>query len=376
MALTPAEKNEKNLEETIMDCPAYLKPFEATWKTDPHQANLDWFAQADYGMFIHYGLYSMLHNHEWVMLRENIPVKKYETLRDHFTAHNFDADFITDLALECGMKYITLTTCHHESFCLWDSQAEPFNSVNSPCGRDLVKELSEACARKGLGFFAYYTFMLNWRHPYFVPQSLLPCAFDHAGDGSEHLYQKKEDFARYIDYVERCIDELLTNYQVTGIWLDLIMAWYALGEDFIPIERIYENIRRKHPGVLISWKQGATGTEDFASPEHQFFSLENSIREKYGDAAAMRARVPFEKNRHKHNEINSSIQKASWGYSAWAEYRTPEELYALLGDARDHNCNLLLNTSPLADGSLDPIQVDILRKIKQKIDAEGLPGRK
>ncbi len=356
-----------------MNCPKYLNDYKALWAQDPHAANLKWFENAGYGMFIHYGLYSLLHNHEWIMKQQNIPVKRYEKLKDHFTAHNFDADYITDLALEAGMKYITFTTCHHESFCLWDSRIEPFNSVNSPCGRDLVKELSEACARKGLGFFAYYTFMLNWRHPYYVTPDLLPSAFDHSADNSPCCYKKKEDFAVYIDYVERIIDELLSNYQITGIWLDLIMAWYALGEDYIPIERIYENIRKKHPQVLISWKQGATGTEDFASPENKFFSLEEQIRKQFGDAAAERARIPFEKNRGKHNEINSTIQRGSWGYNAWSEYRTADELYSLLGNAQQNNCNLLLNTGPLADGSIDPIQADILLQIKEKIDREGFP---
>lgn len=77
----------------------------------------------------------------------------YAALKDTFTAEKFDTDFITDLALEAGMKYVTMVTCHHESFCLWDSKTEPFNSVQSPCGRDLVRELAAQCDKKGAGVF-------------------------------------------------------------------------------------------------------------------------------------------------------------------------------------------------------------------------------
>lgn len=357
-----------------MNCPNYLSQYASIWAHDHKQAELAWFADAKYGLFLHYGLYSLMHGPEWAMKYQNIPVAEYEKLKDHFTAHNFDADYITDLALRAGMRYITFTTCHHEGFCLWDSKIEPFNSVNSPCGRDLVRELSEACDRKGLGFFAYYTFMLNWRHPNYVDPATFPYAYDHSLDGSQTHYHSKEDFAGYIDYVEQMIDELLSNYKITGIWLDLIAAWYALGDAYIPIERIYATIRKKHPDVLISWKQGATGTEDFASPENHFHSLKDDIRNIYGEAGAQRAEAGFEPNRYKHNEICSTIQQGSWGYNARSGYRTAEELYQLLGHACENNCNLLLNTGPMADGSIDPVQEKILMEIKALIDRHGFPA--
>lgn len=356
-----------------MDCPSYLNEYSSVWEEDPRAANLQWFADARYGMFIHYGLYSLTHGPEWAMLHQSIPVKEYERLAEHFTAHNFDADYITDLAIRAGMKYITFTTCHHEGFCMWDSKIEPYNSMNTPAKRDLVRELSEACDRKGLGFFAYYTFMLNWRHPYYVSPAEFDYAYDHSKDNLEYHYKNKEDFAKYIDYIECIIDELLSNYKITGIWLDLIAAWYGLGEDYIPIERIYDNIRRKHPGVLISWKQGATGTEDFASPENSFQSLEDSIRPRFGDEGARRAREGFEPNRHKHNEVCSTVQKGSWGYNARSEFRDPKELYDLLGHAYANNCNLLLNIGPMADGSVHPVEERILMDIKCLIDRYGFP---
>lgn len=356
-------------------CPKYLLEYEEQWKVDPKKAKLEWFGDAKYGLFLHYGLYSLMHEHEWVMFNRDIPIDEYEKLTEHFTAHNFDADYITDLALKSGMKYINLTTCHHEGFCLWDSKIEPFNSMNI-AGRDLVKELSEACDRKGLGFFAYYTFMLNWRHPYFVDRSVFDRARpDYDFDEPTYLYKEKEDFKNYIAYIQDIMDELLANYKITGIWLDLIAAWYVMGEEYIPIEDIYTRLRKNNPDVLISWKQGATGTEDFASPENSFHDLSETIRKTYGEVSAKRAFSGFEGNKNKHNEVCSSIQNGTWGYNPLYENREVDELYDLLGHALENNCNLLLNVGPMADGSIHPKHADILLKIGEKIRQEGYPEK-
>lgn len=359
---------------TVEICPKYLEEYKSIWNENPKQANLEWFKNAQYGMFLHYGLYSLLHDREWIQLYDKIPLAEYEKLTQQFTAHNFDADYITDLALKAGMKYINLTTCHHEGFCLWNSKIESYNSMNSAAKRDLVKELSEACDKKGLGFFAYYTFMLNWHHPYFVNTEVLDVArpaYDF--DEPRYLYREKADFQHYLDYIEQIIDELLSNYKITGIWLDLIAAWFGMGEEYIPIEKIYDNIRKKHPSVLISWKQGATGTEDFASPENSFHSLSESIRSRFGDAGAERARIGFEGNKDKHNEICSTVQRQSWGYNPRYENRLATELYGLLGHANENNCNLLLNVGPMADGSINPTQAKVLLEVKEKIETEGFP---
>lgn len=356
-------------------CPSYLENYKSLWEVDPKKAKLEWFKNAKYGMFIHYGLYSMLHSHEWVQFNEKIPVREYAKLKDHFTAHNFDADFITDLAVNAGMKYINLTSCHHEGFCMWDSKIETFNSVNSPCGRDLVKELSDCCERKGLGFFTYYTFMLNWRHPYFVTRDVFDVARPAYNEPQpEYLYKNKEDFKKYIDYAVACIDELLTNYKnIAGIWLDLIAAWFAMGDEYIPINDIYNYIRERHPHVLISWKQGATGTEDFASPENYFHSLEETIRNRFGDEGAKRARIGFEGNKNKHNEVCTTIQHGTWGFNPRYDNKTVDELYQQLGDSTQNNCNLLLNVGPMADGSIHPNHVKILLDLGERIKNDGFP---
>lgn len=358
----------------MKECPLYLEQYKDLWQNDPQAANVKWFSEAKYGLFMHYGLYSMLHKNEWVLFLEKIPLAEYENLATQFTAHNFDAEAITDFALQAGMKYINFTTCHHEGFCLWDSAIEPFNSVNSPCGRDLVKELSKACARKGLGFFAYYTFMINWRHPYCLPNDLYVSARPHyCFKEPRYLYRDKQDFKIYLDYIESLIDELLTKYQISGIWLDIISAWYQLGEEYIPIDEIYANIRKKHPGVMIAWKNGATGTEDFASPEHDIESSLKSVRKNFGEIGVERYMKAYEGNKDKHNEICTTIHEGSWSYNPNCSNRTVENLYQLLGYASDKNCNLLLNTGPMADGSIHPEQMRIILGLADKINSEGFP---
>jgi len=110
--------------------PSYLHGYEELYRKNPRQAAIEWFREAKFGLFMHYGLYSLLGRHEWVQFREKIPVKEYEKLKDRFTAEKFDPDFITDLALDAGMKYVNITTRHHDSFCLFETKQTDFHCVN------------------------------------------------------------------------------------------------------------------------------------------------------------------------------------------------------------------------------------------------------
>jgi len=151
----------------VGEVPSFLQPVADRYAKDPRAAAVAWFKDARFGLFLHYGLYSLLGRHEWVQFREKIPVAEYAKLKDRFTAEKFDADVITDLALQAGMKYVNLTTRHHDSFCLFESKYTDFTSVNSPAKRDLVGELAEACRKKGLGFYLYYSHGRDWRHGFF-----------------------------------------------------------------------------------------------------------------------------------------------------------------------------------------------------------------
>ncbi len=353
--------------------PSYLSDYADLYAQDPHAAALAWFADARFGLFMHYGLYSLLGRHEWVMYRENIPLAEYERLAEQFTAERFDADFITDLALEAGMRYVNITSRHHDSFCLFDSAVSDYSSVHSAAGRDLIGELAEQCRTKGLGFFTYYSYALDWRHPYFYPRAIFDIARpDYDPPEPRYKWEKDEDFRHYIDFVHAQLRELLTNYgPLAGIWLDPIMGYYAR-PDLFPIKETYALIRQLQPQALIAFKQGANGDEDFASPERRGYSLADRVRERIGAAQAEVAQRAWDRNVDRHNEICDTMQPGAWGYTAADDGRhhTPDEVLEMLAGANGQNCNLLLNTGPLPDGSIHAEDAATLREVGLRLRAE------
>lgn len=355
--------------------PVYLGKHAERWRDSPREANRAWFREAGFGLFIHYGLYSQLKRHEWVLHREAIPLAEYERLFDTFRPDAFDAEFITDLALDAGMRYVNLTACHHEGFCLWDSATEPFNSQRA-CGRDLVRELAGACARKGLGFFAYYTHVLNWRHPFALSRDVLDMARPaYAQPEPRYQLTRPEEWRRYWDYAQSCLAELAQlDAPLAGIWLDLIVAYYKLPH-LVPIEETYALIRRLRPEALLAYKQGATGDEDFAAPEFRFHSMGDRLRASGHAEAGAIADAAWERNRVKHNEICMTLQaNGAWGYFEGAPHRTADEVWSNLAYARAHNCNLLANVGPLPDGSIHPDDVACLREVGRRLRTHGWPA--
>ena len=327
--------------------PSYLDNYKEAFNTDPRQANLQWFQEAKYGMFIHYGLYSQLERGEWVQLRDTIPVAKYAKLKDSFTAEQFDADMITDLAIKAGMKYITITSKHHDGFCLFETKATDFNVMNSPCGRDLIKELYDACERKGLALFLYYSYGADWKHPYFYPRE---AGWQHARPAykepqPEYKYEKEDDFKIYVDFVHAQINELFTQYpNIAGIWFDPIMGFYSC-PDLFPIDSTYALVRSLSPHALISFKQGANGDEDFMAPERGGGA-------RVGQQFDV-ARKVYELNKDKPREICNTLQPHAWGYNKQHDgnHKSAEEVLQMLSDAASIHANLLLNVGPKGDGS-------------------------
>lgn len=356
--------------------PSYLSGYADLYNRDPHDAALAWFRDARFGLFLHYGLYSILGRGEWVMFTEAIPVKEYEQLKKEFKADSFDADFITDLALEAGMKYVNITTRHHDSFCLFPSSYSDYTSLNSPAKRDLVGELAEQCQKKSLGLFLYYSYALDWRHPYFFPREFSNIArpnYQHIEPA--YLWKHDDDFAHYIEFVHNQIRELLTNYgPVAGIWFDPIMGYYAR-PDLYPIHETYAMIRELQPQTLISFKQGATGTEDFAAPERVGASLADRVRDQFDDERAKMAQKAWELNKVKWGEICDTLQPRVWGYRKQDAglHIDADETLLRLGRAFGQNSNLLMNTGPLPDGSINPVDVKTFKEVGRRIRTEGWP---
>lgn len=348
--------------------PNYLKAYAYEYAENPRRANLQWFTDAKYGMFIHYGLYAQLEKGEWVQLRDTIPVAEYAKLKNTFTADKFDANFITDLALKAGMKYITITSKHHDGFCLFKTEQTDFNSLNSPCKRDLIGELAEACNRKGLGLFLYYSYAADWKHPYFYSRE---AGWKNARPAykqpqQEYKFQKDEDFRIYVDYVHAQVKELLTQYPtIAGIWFDPIMGLYNR-PDLFPVDETYALIRSLSPHALISFKQGANGDEDFSAPER-------NAGAKVGAQFDV-AQMAYEKNKNKPKEICNTLQNHAWGYNKKddGKHKTAGQLVQIIKDTWAQNANLLMNVGPLPDGSFPEEDIKSLSKAGEILRLEGL----
>lgn len=355
--------------------PAYLRGYETLFARDPRAAARAWFKEARFGLFMHFGLYSLLGRGEWVMYHEKIPVAEYRKRIRDFHPDKFDADFITDLALDAEMKYVNLTARHHDGFCLFATETDDFNAARSPAHRDLVGELAEECRKKGLGLFLYYSIAADWHHPWFYPRTYNPIARPaYPEPDPAYRFEKDEDFEKYLADARTQLEELLSHYgPLAGIWFDPLMGYYGR-PDLFPMEAIYAQVRGLQPQVLISFKQGVTGTEDFAAPEHSVRSLAERIRKRYGEKAAEIAARAWERNKGKHNEICTTLQDRGWGYVKGARHKGLDEVMKMLADALRRDCNLLLNTGPLPDGSIHPEDVKTLRAVGRRIRAEGWPG--
>ena len=339
---------------TSSSIPSYLKGYEELYQKDPRAAAVKWFREAKFGLFLHYGLYSLLGRGEWVMQKELISVAEYAKLMQRFTAEKFNADFITDLALAAQMKYVNITTRHHDSFCLFQTKQTDFNSVNSPAKRDLVGELAEACQKKGLGLCLYYSHGRDWKHPH-APNN------DAWGGSARPKYDLPEpsyavgaehDLQKYLDFMTAQVTELLTQYgPIASIWLDGIGVPFTGDKSKFKCQELYDVIHGLQPQVLVSYKQGLLGTEDYFAPEHK--------------AVANSSGKPM--------EVCSTLQQGGWGYNEKSKHLDADAVMNKLAVARHDHANLLINTGPLPDGSIHPADVASLREVGRRIRANGFP---
>ncbi|KAJ1475481.1 alpha-L-fucosidase-domain-containing protein [Baffinella frigidus] len=175
-------------------------------------ANREWFREARFGLFIHWGIYAALGRGEWVLQNERMRLETYRELAPRFYPVLFNASEWVALAQEAGIKYITLTAKHHDGFGLWHTKQTKWNVVDgSPFGRDILRELAEACRVGGLKLFVYYS-PLDWSHPDYYPRGFT---------GTETGREEKGNWRQYLDYMHRQLEEILTEYpDIAGIWLD------------------------------------------------------------------------------------------------------------------------------------------------------------
>src|SRR5213593_5004668 len=211
------------------------------------QRRMKWWHEARFGMFIHWGLYSVISRHEWVMENEGIPVSEYAPLAKQFKPKPFPAREWAKIARETGMRYMVMTTKHHEGFCHFDTKTTDYCSPKQGPGRDLVREFVDAARAEGLRVGFYYSLM-DWHHP-----DGARCATDEAAR------------QRFVAYTHGLIRELLTNYgKIDILWYDV--DWPLTPEQW-ESEKMNDIVFQLQPGIIVNNRNGLPG--DFSTPEQE-----------------------------------------------------------------------------------------------------------
>lgn len=290
-----------------------------------HDRRIAWWRQAKFGMFIHWGLYSQLGRHEWVMENEGIPIPEYERLAKTWKPKEGFAREWARLAKRAGQKYMVMTTKHHEGFCLFDSKLTDYCAPKQGPGRDLVAEFVEAARAEGLRVGFYYSLM-DWHHP-----DGARCAEDDAAR------------RRFVDYIHGQIRELMTNYgKIDILWYDVPWPLDAEGwESWKMNEMVFE----LQPDIIVNNRNRLPG--DFSTPEQRIQAAEGDWE-------------------------TCMTMNDSWGYhKADDNWKTPKTIVRnLVRCARDGG-NYLLNIGPMADGTVPQPSIEILETMGRWMDKNG-----
>jgi len=301
----------------------------------PTKSNLEareWFQDAKFGLFVHWGVASLLEKECWAMYSDRIPIAEYEKLPQRFNPVKYDPDEWCRMAKDAGMRYITVTSKHHDGFAMFDSKASDWDIVDrTPYGNDVWKMLADACKRNELELFFYYS-QLDWHHPDYYPR----------GRTGNYASGRPEngDWYRYLDYMDAQLRELCTNYgKIGGIWFDGM--WDKLDADW-RLGRTYRLIHKLQPQALI----GSNHHEPpFPGEDFQMFEKGLPGKSPYGTDHSISS-LPLETC----ETINNT-----WSYSKDdKKFKSVKQLVQYLVKAAGNNANFLLNVGPRPDGTVQP----------------------
>lgn len=302
-----------------------------------------WWQEARFGMFIHWGLYAMPARHEWIRNYEKITNEEYQKYFDRFDPDMYEPAEWARTARAAGMKYVVFTAKHHDGFCMWDSRHTDYKVTNTPCGRDLLRELLEAFRAEEIRTGLYYS-LIDWHHPEFPVDDYHPLREVEA----ENEKNKKRDIRKYAEYMRNQVTELLTEYgKIDIIWFDFSypQAKRGKGHKDWESEKLVRLVRKLQPDILIDDRLDLPGSGDFRSPEQYVPS--NGIRNDRGELVLWEGCQTF---------------SGSWGYhrdeSSWKSNRM---LIEILIQHVSRGGNLLMNVGPTARGYLDHRAVSALQ---------------
>ena len=322
---------------------------------EAYRRRVAWFTHHRFGMFIHWGLYSIPARGEWVRSNEQMPEEDYLPFFEEFDPKDYDPVQWAKAAKEAGMKYAVMTAKHHDGFCLFDSALTDFKSTNTPAGRDLIREYVDAFRAQGLKVGFYYS-LLDWHHP----------DYPHYGDLHHPMRNRKEEdnqdrcFDRYVEYLHGQVRELCTNYgKIDLLWFDF--SYGEMSGEKWKATQLVRMVRSLQPDVIIDNRlevndNGSSSlaagcpTEysgDFVSPEQ--IIPPNGLQDAHGDPLCWEACVTM--NDH-------------WGYAAKDQnFKPASTLIKKLVECVSKGGNLLLNVGPDATGKIPSQSLEILSQI-------------
>ena len=310
------------------------------------------FADAKFGIFLHWGLYSMFGQGEWYMTNENINCREYAKVAQAFYPHNFNAHQWITAIKKSGARYITFTTRHHEGFSMWDTKQSDYNIMHTPYGKDIVKQLVDECHRQQIGIHLYYSH-LDWtRDDYPIGRT---------GRGTGRT-AGKANWPAYYSFMNKQLTELLSNYgKINAIWFD---GWWDHDQDSIPfnweLPEQYALIHRLQPACLIGNNHHQ---HPFEGEDIQIFERDVPGENKAGLSGQDISRLPLE---------TCQTMNGMWGYKVKDQnYKTARDLIQLLVRTSGKGANLLLNIGPQPDGSLPAVALNRLEEIGKWLSENG-----
>ncbi|MCX4862610.1 MULTISPECIES: alpha-L-fucosidase [unclassified Streptomyces] len=308
-----------------------------------------WFTDDRFGMFVHWGLYSLAARHEWVKNREKLTDEQYQVYFDHFDPDRYDPAQWARAARAAGMRYVVLTTKHHDGFCLWDSALTEYKVTNTPHGRDLVGPFVEACRAEGLKVGLYYS-LIDWHHPSFPVDGTHP----QRDDEEFKAAAADRDIREYRSYLHGQVRELLTSFgRIDYLFFDFSYAgriwWGGKGPDDWDSPKLLETVRELQPHILVNDRTGLPG--DFITPEQY---QPSGPMTKDGRPVLWEA---------------CQTLNGSWGYDRDnLDHKSADLLIRMLVDGVSKGGNLLLNVGPTGRGDLEPRATAVLGEIGRWVD--------
>ncbi|MEE4115140.1 MAG: alpha-L-fucosidase [Marinilabiliaceae bacterium] len=311
--------------------------------------NMEWWREARFGMFIHWGLYAIpagewegnTNHAEWIRTTAQVPLERYNEFVNEFNPVEFNADAWVKMAKDAGMKYIVITSKHHDGFCLFDSEYTDFDVMSTPFKRDILKELSDACEKEGIKMCWYHSIM-DWHHPDYLPRR----------NWEKNRSSEGAEYDRYIEYMKNQLGELTSGYGDIGVlWFD--GEWESTWTHEMGVD-LYDYVKGLQEGIIVNnrvdkGRQGMAGMTKEGEYRGDFGTPEQEIPETGLQGVDWETCMTM--NNH-------------WGYNKFdSNWKSVEDLIHKLVDIASKGGNFLLNVGPKADGTFPQESIDRLRAI-------------